>query len=112
MRRARAAWETLPAGEVAFVGHCRTTERVLQPLDCALVASATADVGTVLAVVLHERLQLGTAHIQRARKVKRNIGRMVSPRLAVFVGLVAEKLPLIGAFFRHFNRGFSHIRHR
>ena len=109
---AMAAYAALPAREVAFVSHCRAAKGVLQSLQRTLVASTTTSVGAMLAVMLHECLQLGATHVQGASKIERNIGRMVSPRLAVLVGPVAEKLPFIGAFFGHFYGGFLHIHRR
>ena len=64
----------------------------------------------VLAVVLHQRLQFGAAHIQGTRKIEGDIGRMVRTGLAVFVRPVTEQLPLVRAFFRHCDRCFLHIR--
>ena len=71
--------------EVALVGHGGAAERVLQALHGAVVALAAARVAGVLAVVLHQRLQLGAAHVQGTSEIERDIGRMVRTGLAVFV---------------------------
>ena len=74
-------------------------------------ALAAGLVGHVLAVVLNQRLEFGTACIQYTGKVERDVGRMVCIGAAKLVGPVVKKLPLVSTFFRKLDGVRVHISH-
>jgi ATP-dependent DNA helicase RecQ len=74
---------------------------VLQAFHRTHVAGGAGRIGGFGAVVLHQRLEFGTAGLQGTGKIQGDVSRMVRMGLAEFARPVVKQLPLIGAFFRH-----------
>ncbi len=98
------------AVETAFVSYGGTGQGVLQSLDRTLVTGTRFSISQFGAVLLHKRLELGLARVERASEIECDVGVVCGMRLAILARPVVKQLPLVGSFFRHFNRVFLHIR--
>lgn len=97
------------AAEAAFVGHGRTGHGVLQALNGPTVARTVRCVADMLAVVLNQGVELGTASVQNPSKVQSDIRRVIRIGLTEFIRPIVEKLPFVSAFFGYFDEIFLHV---
>jgi hypothetical protein len=76
--------------KVGFVGNGRARHGVLQTLYRTTMAITNLCVAQLLAMVLHQRIELVAARIKHASQMQRDVGDMVGMRLPKLVRPLLE----------------------